>query len=383
MQITRVVGVTGMSGAPWRRHHAPVGISRAGRRGTVLLPSGKLGCRSVSWAATSKHRSDVSEHSSDPDPQAEHHAAPTQPLELRDGTRDGLLLFSVTPPREAVTAERAKQIAAATIGRVEAIGPDAVVLYDITDESDRNADERPFPFLPTMDPAAYLAAAFEQCPAPVVVYRAVGKYPEAALSGWLAAQDTDRVSTVFVGASSRDKQVSTSLPRAYEMRRLQRPELRLGGVTIPERHARTRREHLKLVEKQEQGCSFFVSQIVYDVNAAKNLVSDYRLECERQGVTPAPVIFTFSVIGSAKTLDFMRWLGIEIPNWLENDLTNTDDPLGVSSAHALAMATDLVAYCRRTGMPFGINVESVSARRTEIEAAVELAQQVAEVLRAR
>ena len=35
------------------------------------------------------------------------------------------------------------------------------------------------------------------------------------------------------------------------------------------------------------------------------------------------------------------------------------------------------------GIPFGINVESVSARRAEIEAAVELAGQVDELLRAR
>jgi hypothetical protein len=32
-----------------------------------------------------------------------------------------------------------------------------LVLYDIDDESDRTPNERPFPFLPTMDPAEYLA----------------------------------------------------------------------------------------------------------------------------------------------------------------------------------------------------------------------------------
>jgi hypothetical protein len=37
------------------------------------------------------------------------------------------------------------------------VGIDGLVLYDIDDESDRNPNERPFPFLPTMDPAKYLA----------------------------------------------------------------------------------------------------------------------------------------------------------------------------------------------------------------------------------
>ena len=34
------------------------------------------------------------------------------------------------------------------------------------------------------------------------------------------------------------------------------------------------------------GCSYFVTQVVYDVNAAKNLVSDYAYECRDRGLDP-------------------------------------------------------------------------------------------------
>jgi hypothetical protein len=44
-----------------------------------------------------------------------------------------------------------------------------------------------------------------------------------------------------------------------------------------------------------------VSQVVYDLNAAKNLVSDYRYECESRGLAPLPIVFTFSVCGSMKS----------------------------------------------------------------------------------
>ena len=37
---------------------------------------------------------------------------------------------------------------------------------------------------------------------------------------------------------------------------------------------------------------------------------------------------------------------------------------------------DLMAYCRARGVPFGINVESVSIRRVEIEASIRLAEQL-------
>ena len=85
---------------------------------------------------------------------------------------------------------------------------DGLVLYDIDDESDRNPEERPFPFLPTMDPADYLSRHLDGWTLPAVVYRAVGKYAEPQLRSWLGAQEPDRVLSVFVGASSRDKPVA-------------------------------------------------------------------------------------------------------------------------------------------------------------------------------
>jgi hypothetical protein len=144
-------------------------------------------------------------------------------------------------------------------------------------------------------------------------------------------------------------------------------------VAIPERHSRRENEHLRLIAKQEAGCRFFVSQVVYDLNAAKNLVSDYRYECESRGLAPVPIVFTFSVCGSMKTLEFLRWLGVDVPRWIENDLRHSTNPLAASLEQAQATAVELIDFCRRLGVPFGLNVESVSIRREEIEASVDLA----------
>ncbi len=94
------------------------------------------------------------------------------------------------------------------------------------------------------------------------------------------------------------------MPRRCGPRRTR--DLLLGGVAIPERHSRRDNEHLRLIAKQEAGCRFFVTQVVYDVNAAKNLVSHYRYACEERGLAPVPIVFTFSVCGSMKTLEFLR-----------------------------------------------------------------------------
>lgn len=303
-------------------------------------------------------------------------------LQRRIVERQGeFLLFALTPPRRSTAPDRVQEIADVTFDRLAPLDLDGLVLYDIDDESDRNPDERPFPFLPTMDPADYLAAHLASWQTPVVVYRAVGKYAEPELRSWLDAQDAARSLSVFVGASSHDKAVATTLRRAQELRTETRPDLLLGGVAIPERHTRSGDEHLRLIAKQEAGCSFFVTQVVYDVNAAKNLVSDYRYACAERGLAPAPIIFTFSVCGSMRTMEFLSWLGVDVPRWIQNELRHADDTLDASFDQAEATAGELIAFCRRLGVPFGINVESVSIRREEIEASVRLAERLGATLR--
>jgi 5,10-methylenetetrahydrofolate reductase len=230
--------------------------------------------------------------------------------------------------------------------------------------------------MPTLDPGDYLADHLGTWSTPVIVYRAVGKYAPEDLRSWLSAQDPAKVMTVLVGAASRTASARTSLADAQALRREANPSLSLGGVAIPERHSRRDDEHLRLLVKQDAGCRFFVTQVVYDLNAAKNLISDYHYECEARGSAPAPFVFTFSVCGSMKTLEFLRWLGVDVPRWIENDLKHAADPLEASYQQALATATELMAYCRTLGVPFGINVESVSIRRVEIEAAVQLAREL-------
>lgn len=293
----------------------------------------------------------------------------------------GFVLFAITPPRQSTPAERLPQIARRTVERLSHLDLDGLVLYDIDDESARNPTARPFPFSPTVDPADYRTDHLGEWATPVIIYRAVGKYGRDDLSAWIAEQDPRRTLTVMVGAASSGSNPGLALAEAQAIREELNPDLLLGGVAIPERHSRRENEHLRLIAKQEAGCRFFVTQVVYDLNAAKNLVSDYRYECAARGLAPVPLVFTFSVCGSMKTLEFLRWLGVDVPRWIENDLRHATDPLEASLEQAAATAIELIDYCRRLGVPFGLNIESVSIRREEIDASVELAEQLTAHLR--
>lgn len=292
---------------------------------------------------------------------------------LRMGRGD-FLMFGITPPKASTPPDRLSRIVDTTMDRLRSVDPDAVALYDIAEEKDRAPQDRPFPFLATLDPSDYLARHLTDWRKPAVVYRAVGKYTEDQLASWMLAQDADRVMTVLVGASSRHDAGSTSLSRAYELKNEIRPDLLTGGVVIPERHARRGDEHQRMLAKQAAGVSFFVSQILYDANSAKNLLADYADACEAQNVSPRPIVLTHSVCGSVRTLEFLEWLGVQVPRWIQRDLRNAEDTLSESLEQAAAVAADVVQYGRRVGVPVGLNVESVSTRRVENDAVVTLAR---------
>ena len=159
---------------------------------------------------------------------------------------------------------------------------------------------------------------------------------------------------------------------AYPAAREHARGLILGGIAIAERHSRRQDEHTRILAKTGEGCRFFVTQAVYDVTATKSLLSDYAMALRERGEAPVPIILTFSPCGSEKTLAFMKWLGIHFPRWLENDLRLAPDPLASSLALCESIFAEVWDYARDHGVPLGINVESVSIRKAEIEASLEL-----------
>jgi 5,10-methylenetetrahydrofolate reductase len=127
-----------------------------------------------------------------------------------------------------------------------------------------------------------------------------------------------------------------------------------------------------MLAKQDSGCRFFITQSVYDSAATKSLLSDYALAVKELGRSAVPVVLTFSPCGSVRTLEFMKWLGISFPRWLENELRHSTDTLERSLDLCERVFLDVQDYAREKRMPIGFNVESISIQKSEIDASVEL-----------
>ncbi len=303
---------------------------------------------------------------------------------LKDKIRSsqgGILFYGMTPPKVQHSEEELQTIAKKHIERVKDLDIDGLVLYDIQDESDRTDMQRPFPFMQTLDPCVY-AQNYLDAPLkfPVVIYKAVGKYDKEEFKEWLQNRRGKNFHTVFVGAASKDTKVTIGMQEAYALKKEICEDVVLGGIMIPERHMFKHDEHLRVFSKIEQGCEFFVSQCVYDLMAAKKFLDDYEAYAKENDKPLVPIIFTITPCGSVKTLEFMKWLGINIPDYLEEKLKNSEDILHDSLKLSRDIFEILYFYAKGKGIPVGCNVESVAIRKEEIDASIELLKDVQKIM---
>lgn len=287
--------------------------------------------------------------------------------------QSGIVLYSLTPPKITTEEERVTAIAYNQVERLKNLDIDGLILYDIQDESLRTEKERTFSFIPTIAPEQYSKQFLADLAIPKIIYKSIANQTRETFANWLQRNE-DLQYSVFVGASSHQQVAATqfSLQDAYELKRQSGRNFILGGVTIPERHNKKGDEHLRIFNKMSQGCNFFVSQCVYNLHDTKNLLSDYYYNSLESGRQIAPVIFTLAPCGSLKTLQFMEWLGIEVPKWLYNDLKNSKDILKASLDTTTNIAAEILNYAQAKNMPVGFNIESVSIKKEEINAAQEL-----------
>jgi hypothetical protein len=264
------------------------------------------------------------------------------------------------------------------------------VVYDVQNEAGRDGSERPFPYTPAHDNRAYCRdvrnAIYNQnttdgtnnsAPVPIL-YRAVCARPRADVLTWLdetrlESGDFNIRHLVLVGHSAANSSADSfaSLPEAAAVVRAHRPPFALGGVTLPERHGAKRDEHVRLMGKHCPQTAFFISQVVYNADLAVMLLRDYAAACRANGHQPRRIVFCFAPFSRKSVLQFLRWLGCEVPPGTAARI--------LSAENAALECVDVIvevfrrildtARRKRFGVPLGFLVESVSRFRDDNDAA--------------
>lgn len=295
----------------------------------------------------------------------------------------GILLYGITPPKAETAGEKLRAIAEKSLAVLSSLDIDALVVYDVQDESARTAEERPFPFSSSLDPFHYASRYLAQLGIPKIIYRSAGTFNKEELREWLCGLKANGFYPVFVGLPSPDYVVKTTLPEAYAIwREHHGADSVMGAVTIPERHAILKDEDVRMLDKMDCGVSYFISQCIFNVGYTKSTLEDLVNACRLKGRAVPTVIFTLTICGSARTLQFMEWLGIHIPEEIREELRVSTNPVGRSVEIATATANELIRYCQQASIPFGFNIESVATRKQEVDGSLELLRNVTELLKA-
>jgi 5,10-methylenetetrahydrofolate reductase len=276
---------------------------------------------------------------------------------------DRPLFFEPTPPTGraslARVAERVAEVArlVAEIPRVDAV--------DVPDLVDENHEGRPF--YRSVDPRAFGRAVAERAGCEVVINKVVAHLDDlAALDAWVRATlEAGLRHLVLVGGSSR--YIPYPGPPVAEADRVARPLVRaagglVGNIAIP---SRTGEAH-RMLAKTQSGASFFTTQLVFDAEAPARLLREYDQLCRRAALPAGAVLLSFAPIADEQDAEFVRWLGAELPEPVEQAIVEGTPEEAVRRGIDRSLAVwDEVVRSVADGdlaVPLGVNVEQISAR---------------------
>ncbi len=236
-------------------------------------------------------------------------------------------------------------------------------------------------FKDRISPRQYTLRLREQFQAKFIINRVIVKVPPENQEDWAIKtyHDYDIDSIVVVGGESSDRTYpGPSVPegntlikkhlnkgtRRYGTGEIQPTDYLLGNICISNRRRESFDEPDRMVRKIETGCDFFTSQIIAEAESAGELLRDFAAMLQDREQNPPAIFWSFTPINSKKDVRFLRWLGVKIPDYVEEKILSSETPLQTSLDHFENVMRELLATEERLSIdiPLGVNVSPVAFR---------------------
>lgn len=276
------------------------------------------------------------------------------------------LLFEPVPPSARISPDRAEHQIASVIEVVRSLPRvDAINIPELVDENHEGK-----PYYRSGDVRGYARRLAEETGREVVVNKVVAHLASSAtLRAWCAETVAMGLrQLVFIGGSSRF--IPYPGPAVAEADRLGQPILaavggHIGNVAIPQRTGEAHR----MLAKTRAGASFFTTQILFDSEAILQVLREYARLCHAGGLRPSPVLLSFAPVVDEGDVEFVRWLGADLPESAERHILGDGsvEP-GIAAERSVARALEVLAEVaeaareREHPFSFGANVEQISIR---------------------
>ena len=151
-----------------------------------------------------------------------------------------------------------------------------------------------------------------------------------------------------------------------------------GGITIPSR----KMESERLLRKGSNGIEFFTSQVLYDSTKTKKMLKYYHEVCKKNNVLPRRILLSFAPVSSEDNINFLKWLGVEIPQGTEKRLKQDNDKMSNESLKiASEILNDILANNEKLGItvPIGLNVEHIMSYN--FQSSINMLQELSKIYR--
>ena len=151
-----------------------------------------------------------------------------------------------------------------------------------------------------------------------------------------------------------------------------------GGISIPSRE----KESLNLIEKSTNGSEFFTTQVLYDSSKIIKMISHYQKRCDEQNTFPRRLLLSFAPVSSKKNIDFLKWLGVEIPSGTESFLTENEKNMVERSMEiSVGVLEETLSFLNKNKIvvPIGLNVEHIMSYN--FQSSIEMLQELARIYR--
>lgn len=293
---------------------------------------------------------------------------PLKSLAMKVRRGENLILYEVVPPSLSNTKAEIQNSITLITSLLKKLSIDGINIPHVCEEK-RNGD-RLIKMTDKLEPAELSKYLFSQGYTDVIINRPIVHLPWETQLKWLKkSYNSSHRNFIFVGGeSSKIKYPGASVTVAAktltDSLHAEFPDLILGGITIPTR----KNEAENVLRKSLSGIEFFTSQILYESQSAKHLLSDYWKLCRQNKIKPKMICLSFAPVTSKKDIDLLTWLGVRIPRSVIDELTAGWLGMGWRSVNICQnILKEIFEFTKKEGIqvPIGLNVGYINRHNFE------------------
>ena len=292
-----------------------------------------------------------------------------------------VVAYEILPPREKDgTLNSYAEIISSLLSQTHI---DAINIPEVHDESGRG--DRPVTNQKRGEPREFGRLLQDIVGVEAIVNRVVGHQPFDAQMRWIEETNRDYEIENLIIVGGESSKVEYPGPTVNEVLRSVSREyisnggdIFCGGIAIPSREI----ESKNLIKKSEHGSEFFTTQVLYDSSNIVKMIDHYQERCDDLNTFPRRLLLSFAPVSSQKNIDFLKWLGVEIPPETERYLQGRPGSMIERSLDvAIEVLNDTLNFITEKNLkvPIGLNVEHIMSNN--FQSSVEMLQELARIYR--